>query len=162
MISGQLYLDGRVKSVISDDNQAEAVKCFKRGAELEDAQSHFSLAHCYTHGKGVEKDEKNALSHLQIAAKANLPVAIHNLACAYFAGKGVDLDFSVAAEWFEKAAKLGFAPAQVNLGNMHYHGLGVEKDMEKAKELYLQASVTDRNALALYEKVVNEEVESKT
>jgi TPR repeat protein len=154
-----LYLDGRVEC---EDSQTQAIKCFKRGAELGDAQSHFSLALCYTHGKGVEKDEYIAFTHLQHAAKADLPIAMHNLACAYFAGKGVNLDFLVAAEWFQKAAKLGFAPAQVNLGNMHYHGLGVEKDMKKAKELYLQASVTDQNALALYEKVVSEEIQNET
>lgn len=154
---GQLYLNGRVKSDNSDDNQEDAVRCFKRGVELGDPHSHASLAHCYTHGKGIEKDEKRAFTHLQTAAKANLPVAMYNLACAYFSGKGVDLDFPTAAEWFQKAADLGFAPAQVNLGNMHYHGLGVDKDKEKAKQLYLQASVTDRNALALYEKLENEE-----
>ena len=72
-------------------------------------------------------------------------------------GKGVNVDFAKAAACFHEAAKQEFSPALVNLGNMYYSGLGVEKNRQTAKQFYLEASVGDKNAKALYEQILKEE-----
>lgn len=94
-----------------------------------------SLAHCYTHGKGVETSTAKAFEHHLEASKSSQPifdllsqahffsrslliylgnpVALYNVGAHYFSGKGVGLSFKKAAEYFEKASILGFPPAQV-------------------------------------------------
>ena len=144
-----------------------------------------SLAHCYTHGKGVEKSFEKAFEHHLEASKSGImntegfciysyacnmtlhlhifghisgnPVALYNVGGHYFAGKGVEHSFEKAAENYEKAAVLGFPPAQVNLGNMHYNGLGVSKSKDKAKELYKLAAEKDKNAQILLKEIEEEE-----
>ena len=52
-----------------------------KAAELGDIAAHYNLSVMYRKGKGVEKDEKKELHHLEEAAIAGHPVARHNLGC---------------------------------------------------------------------------------
>ena len=130
---GTMYKEGQGVSV----DLEEAIRCFRRGAELGDVQGHLALAQCYTHGTGVERSEQEALQCYMKAAEMGgcsekrevvctrvhppppppppgSPVALYNVGVHYFSRKGgVELDFAKAAEYFSKAAQLGFAPAQV-------------------------------------------------
>ena len=100
-----------------------------------------ALAHCYTHGKGVDKSDQDAFRYNMQAAEMGMCVCLclcvrthyskllivitlgyalgeYNIGVQYFSGKGVELDYAKAVEFYEKAAKQGFAPAQVP-GFMH-------------------------------------------
>jgi hypothetical protein len=59
-----------------------AVKYWTKAAELGDAEAHYQLVGMYWMGlDGVEKDEGNAVYHLEQAAIGGHPEARHNLGC---------------------------------------------------------------------------------
>ena len=52
-----------------------------KAADLGDAGAHYELSMMYDEGKGVDKDEKKELHHLEKAAIGGHPTARHNLGC---------------------------------------------------------------------------------
>lgn len=62
---GTMYKEGQGVSV----DLEEAVRCFRRGAELGDVQGHLALAQCYTHGTGVVQSDREALKCYMEAAE---------------------------------------------------------------------------------------------
>jgi len=57
----------------------EAFQCWEKAAEMGNALAHFSLCNMYREGKGVKKDEKKMVYHLEQAAIAGVPDARYNL-----------------------------------------------------------------------------------
>ena len=61
---GQAYEEGRGCEVDID----EAVRCYRRGVELEHPLAYLELARCHTAGTGVEKSDEEAFKlHLKAA-----------------------------------------------------------------------------------------------
>eukprot|EP00985_Skeletonema_marinoi_P004687 scaffold2027_cov148-Skeletonema_marinoi.AAC.16 len=58
-----------------------AIEYWSKAAELGDAIAHWSLSVVYERGKGVEKDEKKEIYHVEEAAIAGHPDARCNLGC---------------------------------------------------------------------------------
>jgi len=58
-----------------------AFEYYTKAAKMGDVGAHVLLSFLYHDGKGVEKDEKKELHHLEEAAIAGHPVARYNLAC---------------------------------------------------------------------------------
>jgi hypothetical protein len=58
---------------------SSAFEYFTKAAKSGDVQAHFELAGCFHFGRGVEKDEKKRLSHLEEAAIGGHPIARYNL-----------------------------------------------------------------------------------
>ena len=56
-VLGMMYKEGQGVGV----DLEEAVRCFRRGAELGDVQGHLALAQCYAHGTGVVQSDREAL-----------------------------------------------------------------------------------------------------
>jgi TPR repeat protein len=75
-----------------------------KAAELGDIRAHYLLSIMYRQGKGVEKDVKKELHHLEQAAIGGHPVARHNL--GYVEEKNGRLDRAV--KHYIIAATLGF------------------------------------------------------
>jgi TPR repeat protein len=63
-----------------EGDYSSAFEYLTKSAELGDAVAHFKLAVMYSKGKGVEKDEKKEVYHLEEAAIGGHTVARHNLA----------------------------------------------------------------------------------
>jgi tetratricopeptide (TPR) repeat protein len=63
------------KKHYGEGDSRRALEYWTKAAELGDAEAHFALGSMYYQGKGVEKDEKKALPHLEQAAIGGHPGA---------------------------------------------------------------------------------------
>jgi tetratricopeptide (TPR) repeat protein len=81
----------------------EAFQYYAKAAGLGDIEAHYNLSVSYHLGKGVEKNEKKELHHLEIAAIGGHPEARHNLGCY----EGRNGRHERAMQHFIIAAKLG-------------------------------------------------------
>src|SRR6266496_2326797 len=88
----------------------------KAKAEAGDAESQVELGLRYEQGKGVAKDQVEAIKWYRKAAEQNLAEAQYNLGVYYYAGEGVAKDQVEAVKWYRKAAEQNYAAAQSNLG----------------------------------------------
>ena len=79
----------------------------------------------YANGRGVLKDEAEAVRWYRLAAEQGDASAQLNLGVMYDNGRGVLKDEAEAVRWFRLAADQGNAAAQFNLGNGYYNGRGV-------------------------------------
>jgi len=62
-----------------EGNYADSFKYSTMAAEMGDADSHYRLSILYWRGRGVEKDEKKEMHHLEKAAIGGHPAARYNL-----------------------------------------------------------------------------------
>ena len=97
-------------------------------AEKGDPSAQYNLGLMYQNGRGVEKDEVEAVKWYQKAAEQGVANAQYNLSVMYLNGLGVEKDEVEAAKWHQKAAEQGNSLAQYKLGVMYAKGLGVEQN----------------------------------
>ena len=105
-----------------------AMKLMKPLAEQGDAGAQYSLGLMYDEGRGVPKNNQQAVKWYRLAVKKGLAAAQYNLGVMYFNGQGVPEDDKQAAKWFRLAAEQGYADAQSNLGGMYALGRGVPEN----------------------------------
>lgn len=113
---------------------------YKANAEKGDVEAQNSLGVCYANGRGVAKDEREAVKWYRKVAEQNLASGQFNLGLSYVAGRGVEKDHAEAVKWFRKAAEQNDARAQYNLGVCYDLGQGVEKDYTEAITFYRLAA----------------------
>jgi len=109
-----------------------------RCAKSADAQ--VSLGLMYRDGRGVEKDEREAVKWFRKAADQGNANGQWKLGGMYDGGRGVERDDREAAQWYRKAAEQGQVDAQHNLGVMYDEGRGVERDDRQAVHWYRKAA----------------------
>ena len=80
---------------------------FRSKAEKGDADAQCHLGDCYYFGKGVAKDDVEAVKWLRRAAEQNLAQAQVNLGMCYAHGRGVAKDEVEAINLFRKAGEGG-------------------------------------------------------
>ena len=112
----------------------------KSKAEAGNAVAQFNLGQMYASGKGVTRDDADAVKWYCLAAKQGYDAAQNNLGVRYANGRGVERDEAKAVEWFRRAANNGNATAQNNLGARYADGRGVERDEAKAVEWFRRAA----------------------
>ena len=100
----------------------------RQAAEQGDAAAQASLGFMYSEGRGVLKDDAEAVRWYRLAADQGFADAQLNLGVKYALGQGVLKDNAEAVRWFRLAAGQGLAEAQVGLGMMYANGRGVLKD----------------------------------
>ena len=86
-----------------------------------------NLGFMYDNGRGVLKDDEEAVRWYRLAADQGYARAQNNLGSMYAKGEGVVKDYQEAARWYRLAAEQGFATGQYNLGNMFARGEGIPK-----------------------------------
>ena len=132
---------------------AKALAELRGRAEKGEASAQRFLGMMYEYGKGVAKDEVEAVKWFRKAAEWFRKAADQGdadaqrvLGMMYEYGKGVAKDeveavkwFRKAAEWYRKAADQGDAAGQFNLGGMYAYGQGVAKDVVEAYKWWLLA-----------------------
>ena len=69
----------------------------------------------YEDGKGVPKDDKEAVKWYRKAADQGYKYAQNNLGLMYEDGKGVPKDYKEAVKWYRLAANQGDEKAEENL-----------------------------------------------
>ena len=120
----------------SEGDYKAAFEYWSKAAALGNVEAHYQLSTLYHYGKGVERDEKNALHHAETAAIGGHPTARYNLGCTE-RGNG---QHNRAAKHFIIAAKLGF-----------------DASLERVKELYKAGNVSKEDftaALRGYQTVI--------
>ncbi|KAF2197325.1 HCP-like protein [Delitschia confertaspora ATCC 74209] len=105
---------------------------FKRGVELGDALSQYSLGLMYLKGLGVPQDAVRAAEYFGAAADQDLAVAQVRLG-ALFLDQG---DVTVAMRYFELAARQGHIEAFYYLAELAHYGVGRDKSCTLAAAYY--------------------------
>eukprot|EP00984_Skeletonema_dohrnii_P011403 scaffold4542_cov150-Skeletonema_dohrnii-CCMP3373.AAC.8 len=119
-----------------EEDYDNALDYLTKAAELGDVKAHYHLSLLYGEGKGVEKDEKKEIYHLEVAVLAGHPRARHNLGC-YEEGNG-RIDRAVK-HWII-AANLGLDEA-IQALKVYYANGEVRKDEFAAALRVHQAAV---------------------
>jgi len=107
---------------------AEDLEAVRKKAEAGDGEAQNMLGVMYGSGKGVRRDDAEAVKWWRKAAEQGLAQAQFSLGWCYHYGKGVAQDDTEAVKWYRKAAEQGNANAQFNLGWMYDQGKRVPKD----------------------------------
>jgi TPR repeat protein len=95
----------------------------------------------YDNGRGVAKDEAQAVAWYHKAADQGDASAQYHLGLRYADGLGgVPKDEAQAAVWYRKAADQGHAGAQNNLGALYANGQGVQQSYTQAVRWYARAA----------------------
>jgi TPR repeat protein len=119
-----------------EGNYKSAFEYFSKGAELGDAGAHYELSCLYRDGRGVEKDKKKQLHHLEEAAIGGDPEARNNLGC-YEGGNGRT---DRAIKHFIIAANLGHDNALKTVKSLFSTGRVSKEDFASALRAH-QAAV---------------------
>ena len=132
----------------------EAVRRYRKAAAQGDAWAQYTLGWMYANGRGVAKDEREAVKWFRKSAEQmeddyvrfnktailELANAPYNLGVSYANGRGVAKDQQEAVKWFRKAAEQGHVPAQMKLAWRYLMGWGVAKDHREAVSWYRNAA----------------------
>ena len=126
------------KTFFEEGDHEKALEYWTKAAELGDVDAHCGLGMLYYHGRGVEKDEKKAVHHLELAAIGGHPQARCLLALHEMKNRR-----------FERAVKHLIIAAN----------LGCDTSLQRIKDLFVDGIVSkDDYAAALrgYQSAVNE------
>lgn len=115
----------------------EAYGWYRDAANAGDDTGRFNQARMFFHGKGVNRDYKEAYRYFKELYEKG-----YGAACLYmglyaengFLGKP---NFRAAAKYYRKGIKEGDEYCPVNLGRMYCSGTGVPEDLKKGFELYM-------------------------
>jgi len=142
-----------------DQNYSMAAECYKRAADMRNAEGMYNLALFMINGHGVSKDYPQAfkllleISKFDAFDKRNDPVvgvkeAEHSIALGYQEGSIVEKDIQLAVVWYEKAISHRNGMSANNLALMYTKGDGVVKNLQQAEQLFLCAlNYGDPNAM---------------
>ncbi len=94
----------------------------KEKAKAGDAEAQYRLGLAYFHGRGVTKNDRQALQLWQASADQGYPKAMHFMGVAYRRGIGVRKHAEKALSWFTRAAQAGSVIDQYIVADAYYEG----------------------------------------
>lgn len=110
----------------------------------------FLYARAYAEGRGVAKNNAEAVRWYRQAAEKGNPFGMDNLGWMYKNGRGVAKDETEAVRWYRQAVEKGDSWAMYALGWMYFEGRGVLQDDVEA--VYWHRKAAEQNyAAAQYE-----------
>ena len=109
-------------------------RSFLNAAERGHPQAQYFVALHLREGKGVEKNQTEALEWAKKSADGGFLRAADLVGSMYLNGEGAEKSPETAIEWFEKSAQAGFPQSQMALALAHIEGKGTAKDPVKALE----------------------------
>ena len=123
------------KKCHNEGNYETALEYLTKAAEVGDADSNHSLSCMYREGKGVEKDKRKEIYHLEKAAIGGHPEARHNL--GYYEWKnGI---FERAKKHFIIAANLGYEKSLKGIKELYAIGHASKEEYADALRAYQTA-----------------------
>eukprot|EP01049_Picozoa_sp_SAG25_P009007 SAG25_NODE_857_length_5044_cov_2.869970_3_plen_674_part_00 len=128
-----------------EQDDAEAVKWFRKAAEQGNSRAQNSLGNCYWRGIGIEKHKVQAVKWYCKAAEQGNSTAQYSLGNCYRTGLGIEKDAEEAMKWYRKAAEKGHSTAQNSLGYCYWYGIGMEQDKVEAVKWYHKAAEQGNN-----------------
>ncbi len=139
-------------------DMARAAQTFRRCAGEGDAACQLQLGWHYDVGKGVPRNDVEAVRWYRAAAEQNHRVAHYNLGNMHQLGRGVPKSCRAAVEWYARSSMHNYPPGLYGLGRMYQFGFAVKEDRPKAHALYRQAAALGdhkaREALATFNNFV--------
>lgn len=146
------------------EDQAEAVKWYRKAAEQGNILAQFELGNCYTNGQGIKKNDIEAVKWYRKAAERGNLQAIKSLSIHYSKGLGVEKDKAESMKWSRKAAEQGDAFEQWVLGSQYSMGDRLVENEDdfvrwhiKNSELTIPVSVMrDREAVKWYRRAAEQ------
>ena len=105
-----------------------ALRLWRPLADQGNASAQSNLGFMYADGRGVTKDDVQAVKWYRLAADQGDADAQSGLGFMYVNGRGVPKDDVQAVKWLRLAADQGNAFAQSDLGFMYANGRGVPRD----------------------------------
>ena len=123
---------------LSADDQA-GLETLRTQAAGGDVKAQFDLAHRYRDGKGVPKDDAEAMKWAHRAADSGSADAMDFVGSAYLRGSVVKRNPEIAIAYFKAAADQS-AAAAFNLGQCYFGAQGTEQDIPKALEYWKKAA----------------------
>jgi hypothetical protein len=143
---GTITLTEAMQSGNSDTNEVEKAMvksfgCFKKAADMGDANGLYNLGMCYLRGYGCQSDQALAYKCFRKSADAGHPEAINNIGGFYRDGIVVEKNLDSAAKCFEQSAELGNDYGLLNYALALQRGEGVDKDPAKAVGYFKDAAM---------------------
>lgn len=139
-------------------DMARAAQVFRRCADMGDAACQLQIGWHYDTGKGVARNDAEAVRWYRAAAEQEHRVAQFNLGNMHQLGRGVRKNCRAAVEWYARSSAHNYAPGLYGLGRMYQFGFGVKEDRAKAHALYRQSAALGdhkaREALATFNNFV--------
>ena len=118
----------------------EALKWYRRAAELGHVEAQRKLSEWYFKGEVVEEDRVEAVKWCRKAAEQGHAESQNVLGRCYSEGWGVEQDRTEAVKWYRKAAEQGVGVGQYNLAFCYEFGMGIEQDYVEAVNWYRKAA----------------------
>ena len=122
------------------EDPIEQAAWYRRAADQGYAPAQSSLGLMYHEGRGVERDESQAIAWLRKAAEQGTWGAPFQLGLIYHSTENAVRDPGEAARWFRIDAERGHTRAQACLGNMYRDGEGLPRDPVEAAAWYRRAA----------------------
>jgi TPR repeat protein len=140
-------------------NPKKAAKIFKRGVELGDSHSMYSLGKLLEHGSesdGVKVNKKKAKQLYRMAADRGYARAQFNV--SYMLSNEGPSSYRESFRYCKLAADRGYTSAEYNLAISYKKGEGVDVDLEEARRWYARAAAKghEKAAFALSCMLYNE------
>ena len=129
-----------VMAVYRRGGYTTAFEGFRIHAEQGNASAQFYLGFMYDEGRGVVRNDAEAVRWYRLAAEQGEASAQTNLGLMYRKGEGVARNDAEAVRWYRLAAEQGYASAQTNLGLMYDKGRGVARNDAEAVRWYRLAA----------------------
>ena len=117
-----------VLSGVSFGREAAERRAAEAAAEAEQVRARADQGHAaaqnslgvmYDRGRGVPRDDREAVRWYRLAADQGFAAAQFNLGNMYYFGRGAPRDDREALRWWGLAADQGYTGAQYTLGNMY-------------------------------------------
>ena len=122
------------------ENAREAIKWYRKAANLGHAESQFELAMMCRGGYDIPVDYEEAAKWYLKAANQGHAYAQYHLGILYETGEGVAENFEEAIKWYFKAANQNVEGAQYAIGVCYSSGHAVPQDYEEAVKWYRKAA----------------------
>ena len=116
-----------------------AVEYYRKSCALENGKGCNNLAYMLNEGKGIEKNNWNAIRLYKKACKYNEIEACYNVGSMYYNGEGTRKNYPNAAYYFKKSCDNGLGAGCNNLGYMYEHGQYLRASVNEAMSKYLDA-----------------------
>lgn len=135
---GEIYEAGELNKA---PNYSQAHAHYARAADRGSAEAMTRLGLLYSDGKGVSRDDREALRWFRQAERNGDAAAVTQIAIMHLKGRGVVKDEQRALECFQRAAEAADHDAEVYLGDAYMYGkLGLQIDHELAAEWFARAA----------------------
>lgn len=126
-------------AALSTADEVGSVRDLIAQAEKGEVKAQLDLAYRYRDGKGVAKNEMEAMRWAHLAADRGLADAMDFVGFAYLRGNAIERRPEIAFGYF-KAAASSSAQAAFNLGQCYYGAQGTDQDCAKALEWWEKAA----------------------